>query len=244
MSAVKNFELCFKVLIANMECVGFNIFRPNYKFNIISYLVFFDIATYMCINFYDVYLFWGDLVKVCFCLVTFTFGLQGIIRIHVILTKQIKIEDAKSCYAKYEVEEPRIAQLYGDRLLLHLKYQLVFYYGCALVTLLYPALVYLVSREKVLPFGFVIPGLSSVEQPGYALNYIHHFIQVFFTICGIVCVQMFVTIFIITVCMKIDITILKMKNLSNKLYKELNILETELFEQLIEIISFHRDALE
>lgn len=244
MSVVEKFELCLKVLIVNFECVGFNVLNAFYKFNLISYLVFFDIVTYMCINIYDVYLFWGDLVKVCFCLVTFTFGLQGISRIHVLLNKSLKIHDAKACFAKYEKEEHQVAKLYGDRLLLHLKCQLVFYYGCALVTLLYPALVYLFTREKVLPFGFVIPGISYTEQPGYALNYVHHCIQVFFTICGIVCVQICVTILIITVCMKIDITILNITKLSNELYKELNVSETETKLQLHEIISLHKDALE
>jgi hypothetical protein len=67
----------FHNLNAMFYYVGVDIFSENYTWlNFRLGIVIFDIITYLMINIYSLYIFWGDLLTVTFCLVTFSMGFQ------------------------------------------------------------------------------------------------------------------------------------------------------------------------
>jgi hypothetical protein len=66
-----------KYLNALLYYVGIDIFNEDYTWlNLRFGMVAIDCSTYILINLYSVYYFWGDLLSVAFCLVTFTMGFQ------------------------------------------------------------------------------------------------------------------------------------------------------------------------
>jgi hypothetical protein len=71
--AVQTFELINKYL----KLCGMHAFADNFSLaNIGLFLSMFDLYTYIAINIYSVYMVWGDLLAVSFCLVTLGFGFQ------------------------------------------------------------------------------------------------------------------------------------------------------------------------
>jgi hypothetical protein len=71
--AVQTFELINKYL----KNVGMHVFADNFSLsNVPFYLANCDLFTYLAINFYSVYMVWGDLLAVSFCLVTLGYGFQ------------------------------------------------------------------------------------------------------------------------------------------------------------------------
>lgn len=68
--------------------IGCEILNDDYKPHLFSYFFIFDVITYIIINGYDFYLFWGDFLRVCFCTVTWSFGYQVAFRFYILVTKQ------------------------------------------------------------------------------------------------------------------------------------------------------------
>lgn len=70
---IENFESASRIAYI----VGCDIYTENYSWlNFRLGIVVFNIVTYLMINCYSLYHFWGDLLPVAFCLVTFTMGFQ------------------------------------------------------------------------------------------------------------------------------------------------------------------------
>lgn len=54
--------------------IGFDFYDENYQLTLKSYIVIFDAITYILMTLHNVYTFRNDLTRVCFCLITWTFG--------------------------------------------------------------------------------------------------------------------------------------------------------------------------
>jgi hypothetical protein len=71
--AVQTFEFINKYL----KLCGLHVFADNFSVsNVALFFAIFDLITYLAINFYSVYMVWGDLLAVSFCLVTLGYGFQ------------------------------------------------------------------------------------------------------------------------------------------------------------------------
>lgn len=229
--------------------IGFNIMSPNFKMNLMSFIVIFDIITYMIINIYDVKLFWGDLVRVCFCLVTWSFGYMGSIRIITFVKKNQELNKiwnhAYTILRKMErqMETEGLTYKYARYISFLAKAEHFGLWSAGAVSLLYPLIPYFLNGSKILPFGFVIPGLSDTEQPGYAINYIHHIIQVVFTVLGVGVAQGINLVLLLTGAFIIDVIIFKLKSLNKELLvsKTNDLLNVDI--SLLEIITLHQESL-
>jgi hypothetical protein len=71
--AVQTFELINKYL----KLCSLHVYADNFSVsNFALFFFIFDLVTYLAINFYSVYMVWGDLLAVSFCLVTLGYGFQ------------------------------------------------------------------------------------------------------------------------------------------------------------------------
>lgn len=129
--------------------------------------------------------------------------------------------------------------------ILHLRVSSTFrviYYLTGCISFLYPVLVYSLTSEKILPFGFVIPGLDENKSPGYEINYLHHLFQILVVVPGLNTFQTFFIGYVINCCCRIDVLKEKLKCL-NELLNDQDDHEREvaITEYLREIIIMHQD---
>lgn len=229
--------------------VGFNVLKDDFKLNFISYFTIVDTITYMIINGYDIKLFWGDLLRVCFCLVTWSFGYQGSARIIVFASKDKILRDLyHQVYDfMFKMERQRatnfIVRKFAGYIDVQSKGITILYYSCGILTVVYPVFVYILTKEVILPFGFVIPGVSDVDQPGFALNYCHHILQVVLTVGGLVSVQCINIMFLIGACLMIEVLMIKLKNLGKEVLAKEDAHDVYGDVDMTEIVQLHQDIL-
>lgn len=223
MIALDKFKATRKRTSFILKMVGFDCLNEGFKMTFLTYLSIFDCITYMCINCYDIKLFWGDLIRVCFCLVTWSFGYQCTARIIVFLTKPRKIQELMDeiyDFFRKTLREPGMEKLvnkFANYIDVQTKAVTFLFYSCAFLSIVYPGFVYLYSKEVILPFGFVIPGLSDIELPGYAINYCHHVMQVVMTVAGLTASQCINVMLLIGACLMIESLIARLENLGKEI---------------------------
>lgn len=250
MTALDKLKATRKRISIILMTVGFDVLNEDFKFNFLTYLSIFDCITYMCINGYDIKLFWGDLIRVCFCLVTWSFGYQCAARIVVFLTKQRDIREMyDQVYGflrkiEQDIEMEKIVNRFAGYIDIQTKAMILMFYSCSLLTVIYPGLVYIYSKEVILPFGFVIPGLSDIEQPGYTLNYGHHVMQSVMTCAGLTASQCINVMFLIGASLMIESLIARLNNLGVELQTRRNDEDAYQDVNLIEIIEFHQKIIQ
>lgn len=270
-SSEEKLSKSIKIMRILSGIVGFDILDPNYHFNLLSFIVVFDCVTYVFINAYDVKEFWGSTTQVCFCLVTWSFGfqvrfiiqffnqfltfnfitLQGMIRIAIFFGKRKtlvkfvqEVNDYTIKYGNYPLTT-NIVQTYSS----HIFLQIIFFTGLfavvAVLSIVYPLPVIIFKGELLLPFGFIIPGLNYTTHPGFELNYAYQFMQVVFTTAGLGGAHMFNILFTLNGCLRLEIIMLKLREMEASLFKKEMIAPNQLHEaDLTEIIQLHQDALE
>lgn len=116
------------------------------------------------------------------------------------------------------------------------------FFCTGIVSVTYPIFEYWLSKEAILPFGFVLPGLSEVEQPGYALNYCHHILQAIFTVGSMTAVQGINIVLFNGICLMIEALIFKIRELGLEIRKaedaHKNVNMTEIVELHPEILEY------
>lgn len=70
----------------------------------------------------------------------------------------------------------------------------VTFYGCAVLVFCYPIIFYLISGERILHFGFVIPGIDWDSLHGYVIKFLHHTFQIYVVINGLFLMLAFILI--------------------------------------------------
>lgn len=230
--------------------VGFNIFQENYKFNILSYFTLFDIITYLIISVYDIQLFWGDIIRFCFCIVTFTFGIQGTVRIIIFVSKQKLIislyEQVHEFMEKMErhMATNAIVRKFAKYMDVQTKGIIIIFYMGGAFAVSYPFFVFLFTKDVILPFGFVIPGISDIEMPGYAINYFHHVLQVILTLSGLIAVQCINIVFLLGASLMVEVLLIKLRKLKRELHAKDADNDTHREHiDMSEIIKLHQEIL-
>jgi hypothetical protein len=118
-------------------------------------------------------------------------GFQGIAKIYTFVISRKKIMKVNSIIRDYheQIDHPEIQKKLENMLILSafFKYFLVFaYVGFACLVFIYPFVIYLLFGERILHFGFEIPGIDwQASLLGYGINFMHHSYQIFVVSCGI-----------------------------------------------------------
>uniref|UniRef100_A0A336N1Q6 Odorant receptor n=1 Tax=Culicoides sonorensis TaxID=179676 RepID=A0A336N1Q6_CULSO len=250
MTALERLESTKKRINLILKSVGFGVLTDDFKFNFITYFSIINCITYMCINGYDIKFFKDDLIRVCFCLVTWSFGYECTIRIIVFLSRgreirnlydQIRIFVQKN---QGKCENERIVNEFVRDIDIQTKFIAILYGFCAILTLIYPGLHYMLTKEKILAFGFVIPGISYTTQIGYTLNYIYHICLTYMTTAGLTATTLIVVMLYIGACLMIEVITFNLKNLGNELLEGDDKHKTNREINLSEFVKSHQDILD
>uniref|UniRef100_A0A336MUP1 Odorant receptor n=1 Tax=Culicoides sonorensis TaxID=179676 RepID=A0A336MUP1_CULSO len=247
------------IMERQLRVLGLDIFDPNHRMNLIFIGMSINILTYLSITAIDVsWLFWGDLQRICACVVTNPYPIVSLIRMFGYhrnrkLFRELLENSIGAHTENYKDEERDVFQKYGRWLKKFGIYNTIFFSVCGTIGIATPFLLYKVTGEKTLPYGFVIPGISDTENPGYVLNYIFHIFE-----CACVCLGYLgpfhtFTFFVVIACFRIEAIIIKLRRLDNNLraigessittVNHNNNKSNENEENLIEIVKSHQEFL-
>lgn len=215
----------FKSLIMTRQLavLGCNIFDPNYRMNFNYIFLFFDMISYLSIVAYDViFYFWGDLKSICACIVTNTYPITTMVRMCNLYWKRDLLNELLNKAMgpetqKLDGEEQFVYQKYGVWLKKFGIYNTIFFVSCGSFGIFVPYLIFLVTGEKTLPYGFIIPGISSTQNPGYAINYAYHMFQCLCVLGGFLGPFHTFTLYVVNVCFQIESIIIKLRRLDESL---------------------------
>lgn len=243
------FRDLIKIGRRSVAICGMDILHPNFKLSILSWVVIIDATTYIFVNFLNIFIFRDTLVQLCFCLVTYTFGFQGLCRIFYLTAQQDRFKKLESEIFKYktfgsdELEEEDTYNKYGVfAKLLGIVFAVAFI-SSGLISVLYPIPEIVLTGELLLPFGFVIPGLDYKTHPGYDITYFYQIMQVVFVVPGFLGIQIFYVAFILYTCFQSELIQIKIKKFGFKVLNgrgdDFEIEAKKIFRLYHEFLAYH-----
>ncbi|XP_063708847.1 putative odorant receptor 83c [Culicoides brevitarsis] len=187
----KNFIVPY--IKTELALLGFDMFNPNYKLTPFLAFIFVDVSVYLIINLIDIWIIWGsDLQTLVFCSVTWMLGwtgwmltvtsLQNIVRYADLL--KIVYEFGDDLNSKTESEEIEKYIKHSKMCKKLVLLTTVLCAGGGIICTFYPIVIYFVTGNAILPYGFFIPGVSMTENPGYLINYVYQAFQCYCTVLG------------------------------------------------------------
>lgn len=211
-----------------MKICGHNIFEPVFKWNILTVLVWTDIFTYLIVNAVNIWIFWGDMQSLCYCLVTYGFGFTGLARVYYVTklstmfyeTLQIIYGFSGTFDHKTDMEEIELYKKYGVWCKRTGILSTIGFSGATVLLFLYPAIFYIAKGEKALPYGFIIPGISYTENPGYAINVMFQSTQTIFVLAGFMLILHVFFLFVMNASFQVDMIIIKIQKLDHQITAE------------------------
>lgn len=274
-SCQEDLSKSIKIMRILSKIVGFDILDPTFRLHWLTFILVFDCVTYVFINAYDVIEFWGNITQVCFCLVTWTFGfqvsrnynleynilywntevfsyvLQGIIRIAIFYLKRHTLRgyvndvaNGTTTFGNHPLTKDTVV-LYTRQTYIQAVFFAILFGLVGVLSITYTLPTIILNRELVLPFGFIIPGTNYTIHPYFELNYAYQFVQVVFTVSGLGAVHMFNVFFIMNACLRLEIIMLKLREVEQELNEKDKVTPYCLNDvDLVEIIHLHQDALE
>jgi hypothetical protein len=142
---------------------------------------------------------------------------------------------------------PKIAIVqkeYAQRSFILSKAMRYLYICCGALTLIYPLLASVITNERTLPFGFILPWIEPYGNPGFFLNFAHHCLQVFYVLLGVIVADIMYVHCIILAMGNMTIMKLMLDDLNEQSHhNEAEKLE-EVSENLMKIIEMHQNLME
>jgi len=80
-----------------------------------------------------------------------------------------------------------------------------------------PSFITAFTKYTLLPFGFILPGISYESFPGYEINYLYHLLQIHFVAVGIASFDSLCLLYIYNGCLQVEAIILMFADLDNLL---------------------------
>lgn len=171
--------------------LGCHLLAPDFSMaNPMLLIVIADLFIYLFTSFHNIYTFRNDFVRAVFVTVTLCMGFQGVNKLYtfMFLRQNIRklVEISKSFPESFKDEEK--VEIFSEWLLVfsHVGYYGFFFlFGCAVMVFFYPAVVYVVSGEITLHFGFIIPGTDEKTVSGFLVNAIFQTLQIYVALFGL-----------------------------------------------------------
>lgn len=183
--------------------VGCSIFEPNFSpINFWLLVMLTDLVTYLLISIQNIYAFRDDFVRVIFVVVTLGMGFQSAIKLYTFIIQRERILKLSSLIQSFHESSnsAKSAEIFERWSLIGchiIGLAAVLFYSCAVFVFCYPFLIYFFFGQKILPFGFIIPGLDWESSYGYFLNYAHHTFQIYGVINGLFITTTYIITFIL-----------------------------------------------
>lgn len=216
-------EYCEIYISKPLKLVGFDCTVPNFCLNLISYLIMFDIFTYLFINAHSIYIFSKDLKSACFCMVTYGYAFIMIGRILIGIINNQKLVQLYDVFfaftfnAKTDRKEIELLVWYGKTL------KLLGFLGTSVIGLasvsvsIAPLIIFTITKQKQLIFGFMLPGIDAESLLGFSLNYMYQTMQGILVPIGAIGYLNLQLFFVICACFQLDLIMIKLEKLDEKL---------------------------
>lgn len=212
-------------------------------------IVWIDVIIYLFINASNIWIFWGDTKLLCFCFVTYAFGFTGLIRIYTAVAYcptfyevfQTIYRFAKTFDRKVDLEEIELYKKYGYWCKRIGIINTIWFVIVGVLMIIYPGIIFLINGTKTLSYGFIIPGISYKENPGYAINFLYQSIQSVFVMTGFMGCLHILFLFVMNACFQVDLIIVKLQ----KLDRQINVdADASHEEAIIKIIQLYQDFID
>jgi hypothetical protein len=118
------------------------------------------------------------------------------------------------------------------------------YICCFALTLIYPLLASVITNERTLPFGFILPWIEPYGNPGFFLNFAHHILQVFYVAIGVIVSDIIYVHCIILAMGNMTIMKLMLDDLNEQSHQNDAEKLEEVSENLMKIIEMHQKLME
>nr|XP_040238048.2 putative odorant receptor 83c [Anopheles coluzzii] len=202
-----------------LKLIGIDSYDPAFRIHSLTFMLVCLALTFFVISLYDLYLFRDDLFNFVYVLITIFFATIGIGHISVfLLCSKLLAELLEQSYRTYRLvvddqREQRILQWY-TRLFQRAVdgYTLVFI-GTSVAAGLLPLAIYLLSGDRVLPYGVVLPFVDPDSLVGYELNYIYQVSCIIWTPPGLVASVCMLFGLVLNICIQYDILAVKLQDL-------------------------------
>ncbi|XP_035917717.1 odorant receptor 22c-like [Anopheles stephensi] len=204
-----------------LRMLGLDAFSCRLVLNPLALTIFLMAGLFMVVSFYDVLvLFRGDLFGTSFVLTTIFYGFIGWARILGALAYRSKLpllmQMTRDTYHR-AVRDKRQSAILA-------RYTGIFWRGVMLYSLMFlvgvviasvgPALLFLYSGKKILPFGVYLPFVDPNSGTGYELNYLYQMSCILWTPPGLTATQNIYFAFILNICIQYDVLQLQLADLN------------------------------
>lgn len=165
--------------------IGCHFFSEDFTYtNPMLIILLVDLITYLLISFQNIYFFRDDFVRVVFCTVTLGMGFKGAKKLYTFIFKRnsmLKLNALAESFHKSATGEKAIFGFEKWMLVsCHVGiFCAIIFYSCGFFMFIYPVIYYLLTGNKILHFGFIIPGMGWETYHGYALNFAHQVFQIY-----------------------------------------------------------------
>jgi hypothetical protein len=189
-----------------------------------------NFVLYLSLSFENIYEFREDFERQIFCVVTLGIGIQGIKKTHTFIfnrreiLKLLKLAEDFHKRSK-DSKDSKSANVFEKWMMTmaHIgSFLAVTFSIVAFLVLIYPAVFYLIVNEKILHFGFIIPGIDWTSPTGYTINFIYHTYQIYLTTVGLYVTCIFTIFFIINAFAQFESLELEIDNLGDLATKNKN----------------------
>ncbi|XP_052871773.1 uncharacterized protein LOC128277363 [Anopheles cruzii] len=159
--------------------MGVSMFKRDWN---LCHLVFvfgnMILTIYLISVFYTGILYRREITKLIFCVSTFGFGIQALVKIIFFVFKRSRVLDLNEVNLRYYKtmlhESERVRRVICENITLSyivVKGTFYIYLAFVVASLVIPGLASFFLPERILPFGFILPFVDPDSFVGYVLNY-------------------------------------------------------------------------
>lgn len=190
--------------------IGCNVLSEGYSpFNPVFAVMLIDLISYLMISFQNIYAFRDDFDRLIFCTVTLPMGFQCCAKAYAYVYRW---KDVRKIIGMGEKCFKVLSQKYSDKLQFWILVwnHIALFMGAllfvfAVLIFSYPIIYYFIFGEKILHFGFILPGTDTDSLLWYTLNFLHHTFQIYAVPCVILFSEYFTTMFLFVAFTKYDL---------------------------------------
>ncbi|XP_063708689.1 odorant receptor 43a-like [Culicoides brevitarsis] len=231
-----------------LKISGHWIFGSEFRWNIRSIITWIDAIAFLCIGLTNIWTLRQDMKSVCYCLVTYGYGITGSLLWFNIRRHRDIFKDIFDTICRFGETLERDPDENDEEIRLYLKYGklcktigigiVLFWVISGVILVLYPVFVYFYNGSVVLPFELLIPGLSSTQNPGYFITLCYQYLQLVIAVPGYSAHLNLFFLYVMMACFQIDLMSIKLTKLNEALVKS-----TEIDEKIIKITKLYQDLM-
>ncbi|XP_053679057.1 uncharacterized protein LOC128729678 [Anopheles nili] len=230
--------------------IGMHVFSADYSAtNPLFVVVLIDVFLFFCVNLYTLIISFGDLVNFMFCFETILYAGIAFIKIDVFVRHYKTIHELNHFLIEFNRRyrhDPEQRELLMSNTV-DLWLLIAVFNICTFVApiLIFSySLVWTVTIDYVLPFGFLLPTIGFDYFRGFVMNYLFQLLEACLLVPGLMGAMTSIMMFLMNACLQIDMLQLELKRLSKFCAANIDGQHTvEIRKRIHEIIDHHIEHL-